>query len=88
MGTVFVRHRVADYESWRSVYDDDLPRRQAAGLEEVGVFQEAGDANNVFLVWRTDSFEGFEELAQSESSREKMKEAGVVGEPEVWFSQE
>ena len=87
MPTIFARHPVADYEAWRRVYDDDLPRRDAAGLREVGVYRDTNYPNMVLLVWDADSTDGFMEMLGSEGLRDRMEEAGVVGAPETWIGE-
>lgn len=83
MATVFLRHPVADYDAWRPHYDEDAPRRDAAGLDEVGVFQNASDPNDVLLVWETDDVGGLDAMLADEGLKAKMQEAGVTGPPEV-----
>ena len=85
MATVFVRHKVADYAAWKPVYDADLPRRNAAGLKEVGIYRESGDENMVLLIWEVENPEVMTEMLQSEDLAEKMKEAGVLTKPEAWI---
>ena len=87
MTTIFLQHRVADYDTWRPIYDGDIERRDAAELQEVGVFRKAGDENLVLLVWSTDNIEGFKAMLSSEELKAKMQEAGVVSEPEVWIGE-
>ena len=87
MPNIFLQHRVADYDAWRPVYDADIERRSAAGLQEIGVFREAGDENLLLLVWSTDNIEGFKAMLTSEELKAKMQEAGVVSEPEVWIGE-
>ncbi len=87
MATLFLQHRVADYDTWRPHYDADIERREAAGLSELGVFRKAGDENLVLLVFGADSLEGFKAMLNSEELKAKMQEVGVVGEPEVWISE-
>ena len=84
MPTIFLQHRVADYDTWRPIYDDDIERRDAAGLQEIGVYRKTGDEGLVLLVWSTDNTEGFQAMLASEELKAKMQEAGVVSEPEVW----
>ncbi|MFQ5675533.1 MAG: hypothetical protein ACE5G1_06505, partial [bacterium] len=55
VSTVFLRHKVADYSAWRPVYDADEPRRNEAGLKEIGVYRDADDENMILLVWETDN---------------------------------
>ncbi len=87
MPTIFLQHRVADYDAWRPVFDEDVERRSAAGLSEIGVFRKAGDENLVLLVWNAESVEGFQSMLTSEELKAKMQEAGVTSEPEVWIGE-
>ena len=87
MPTIFFQHRVADYDEWRPNYDEDVERRSAAGLSEIGVFRKAGDENLVLLVWGAESVEGFQAMLTSEGLKDKMQEAGVIGEPEIWIGE-
>ena len=87
MPTIFLQHRVTDYDTWRPFYDGDMERRNAAGLKEIGVFRKAGDENLVLLVWGAEAIEGFKAMLTSEGLKAKMQEAGVVGEPEVWIGE-
>ncbi len=84
MPTIFLQHRVADYEAWRPVYDADLPRRDAAGLREVGVYRHADDPNMVLIAWDADQVDGFMGMLGSDDLKAKMEEAGVVSAPEYW----
>ncbi len=87
MPTIFLQHRVADYDAWRPVFDEDVERRSAAGLSEIGVFRKAGDENLVLLVWSAENVEGFQSMLTSEELKAKMQEAGVTSEPEVWIGE-
>ncbi len=87
MPTIFLQHRVADYDAWRPVYDEDVERRSAAGMSEIGVFRKTGDENLVLLVWNAESVEGFQSMLTSEELKAKMQEAGVTSEPEVWIGE-
>ena len=87
MPTIFLQHRVADYDAWRPVYDEDADRRSAAGLSEIGVFRKTGDENLVLLVWGAENVEGFQAMFTSEELKGKMQEAGVISEPEVWIGE-
>ena len=87
MATIFLQHRIDNYDTWKPVYDGDTERRNAAGLTEIGVYRKAGDENLVLLVWSADSIEGFKTMVDSEELKAKMQEAGVVSEPEVWIAE-
>ncbi len=87
MATVFIRHPVADFDSWRPHYDEGAHRRDEAGLTEVGVFQDASDPNSVLVVWNTDNVDGFEAMLADEDLKQKMQDAGVLASPEVWIAE-
>lgn len=87
MPTVFERHRVADYEAWRPVYDDDIGRRDAAGLRQIGVYRDTDDPNTILMVFEADDVEGFMSMLGSEGLQEKMQEAGVISPPEAWIGE-
>ena len=87
MGTVVLRHKVADYSAWRPVYDADAPRRAEAGLKEVGVYRDADDENMVLIVWGTEDGDTVKALVESPDLADKMKEAGVTSEPQVWMGE-
>ena len=87
MPTIFLQHRVADYEAWKPVYDEDADRRSAAGLSEIGVYRKTGDENLVLLVWGAETVEGFQAMFTSAELKGKMQEAGVISEPEVWIGE-
>ncbi len=85
MATVFFRHKVADYSAWKPLYDADQPRRDVAGLKEVGIYRESSDENMVLAIFEVENLEVMKEMLQSEDLAEKMKEAGVLTKPEAWI---
>ena len=54
MNKVFTAHKVQDYDSWKSKYDADTERRQAAGFHKGGHFHSAADRNRFLIVWDSD----------------------------------
>src|SRR5881628_2072871 len=53
MPTLFLKHKVKSYDSWRPAYDRHLVKRAEAGLREVGVFRDSKDPNDLLIVWTT-----------------------------------
>ncbi len=53
MDHVLVTHPVADYASWKAVFDEAAPLRKAAGELDYRVLCDAGDPNRVlhFSAW-------------------------------------
>jgi len=86
MSTIFIRHPVADYAAWRPHYDADIDRRSQAGLQEVAVFQNAADPNDVLIVFTAHGAAGVEAMLGDPGLKERMQEAGVVAPPRVWVA--
>jgi hypothetical protein len=85
MVRLFVRHSVADYGSWRKVYDEFDQERRPMGVTGDEVFQSIDDPNDVTVWHDFDTAEEARAFASSDKLRNAMQEAGVQGEPQVWF---
>lgn len=71
MGFILTRIQVGDYDTWKQLFDQDVPgaRRDAKGHR---VFRNADDPNEVFVLV---------EFASSEDAREgarRLLESGVL----------
>ena len=49
MATLFVRHDVADFATWKKAYDDFNAERETLGVTGHGVYQSEGNPNNVTI---------------------------------------
>ena len=85
MSKLFLHHPVADFDTWRPVYDGDSPRRDAAGLTNVHVLRDADDPGSVWLVADGDA-SAMEAMLKDPALAEKMRAAGVTGPPELFVS--
>jgi hypothetical protein len=86
MATLFVRHKVADFGSWKRAYDAFDAERQTMGVTGHGVYQAEADPNDVTLYHHFDSMEAAKAFMESPRLAEKMKSAGVQGTPDIWFA--
>jgi hypothetical protein len=82
---LFVRHNVADYAAWRQAYDDFEPERGPLGVTGHAVFQSVDNQNDVTVWHDFESVEKAKGFASSQRLRDVMQEAGVSGQPEIWF---
>ncbi len=85
MATLFVRHDVADFDTWKRAYDAFDAERRTMGVTGDGVYRTDGDPNNVTAYHDFDSMDAAKKFAASDRLREVMAEAGVQGEPTLWF---
>jgi hypothetical protein len=89
MARLFVRHSVTDYDAWRKVYDDrGEAMRQAGGVTTTGVYRSADDANDITVVHDFATVEQAKAFAGQSELRAAMADAGVVGAPQMWFTEE
>jgi len=86
LATLFVRHKVADYTTWRKAYDDFDTERKGMGVTSHGVYQADGDPNDVTAYHEFATMEAAKAFAGSARLREVMHSAGVQGQPDVWFT--
>jgi heme-degrading monooxygenase HmoA len=63
-------------------------QRNTAGSKKYQIFHSADDANNLVLLFEWDSLDNAHAFAESEDLKQKMKEAGVIGEPDIYFLNE
>jgi hypothetical protein len=86
MTTVFIRHRVADYDVWKAAFDEHGSVRREHGLVDNGLLRDEDDANMVTIQLDTDDSARAREFLASDNLRETMEGAGVVSQPEVWIA--
>ncbi len=86
MVRMFVRHRVADYATWRAAYDVFDQDRQALGASGHDVYRTLGDENDVIAWHDFADEEAAKAFASSSQLRDAMQRAGVEGQPDIWFA--
>jgi hypothetical protein len=82
---IIVRHKVADYSRWKEAFDAHLNARKAAGETEYRVLLSVEDPRDVTLFFDWDSLDRARRFLGSEDLKQTMKQAGVVGDPDVRF---
>ena len=82
---VLVHHQVADYTSWRSIFDAALDFRHHGGECSCRIFRKAGNPNDLTLLFGWENIEMAKHYLSSDELRDKMREAGVVGVPEIQY---
>jgi heme-degrading monooxygenase HmoA len=82
---VLVRHKVSDFEKWKPVYDDHLPARRKAGLNEVNLLRNTENPNEVILLFSAEDLDKAKAFAASDDLRQAMQRAGVSDKPDVYF---
>ena len=85
---LFVRHEVNDYAAWRKAYNDFDAERKAAGVTGAAVYRAVDNPNDVTVWHDFASADKAKAFASSEKLKNTMKNAGVKGAPQIWFTSE
>jgi hypothetical protein len=86
MTTMFVRHTISDYKTWRKVYDDFAAIQKAKGVTGQAVYQTADNSNDITVTHEFGSVDAAQAFAKSAELKSAMQGAGVVGAPTIWFT--
>jgi quinol monooxygenase YgiN len=72
-----VRHRVADFDAWRKVYDDFAPIQAEHGVHAHQVLRSIENPNDVIVTHTFDSREAAKAFFAMPELKESMSKAGV-----------
>ena len=86
MGTyMLVRHKVKDFTAWKKVFDGHIGKRNEAGLTEKYLLRGVGDPNEVIILYEARDIAKAKAFSESPDLRDRMKEAGVIDKPDIYF---
>jgi hypothetical protein len=85
MAKLLVHHKVQDYSAWRKIFDEDDQRREEYGSTGVQVLKSANDPNDLTVIMDYPSVDAAKAFATSDALKEKMKDAGVISQPQITF---
>lgn len=87
MTRMFARHEVADYDTWRAVYDSLDETRKKMGCVAQSVYQGTDDPRDITVVHDFSSVDAARAFASSSALKDTMAKAGVIKAPELWFTE-
>jgi heme-degrading monooxygenase HmoA len=76
---------VKDYDAWKPAFDEHDEMRVEMGQQCYYLFQSSDDPNHVVIAIEFDTAENAHAFVDSKDLRERMKEAGVKGKPQISF---
>jgi quinol monooxygenase YgiN len=88
MATLFVHHKVNDYAKWKSVYDGFASVRKQMGVTAASVHRDSKDPNTIVVTHQFKDLNTLMAFANSADLKNAMKNAGVAGPPEEWFTED
>lgn len=88
MVTLFVKHMVKDYGDWKRVYDEFAPTRRQLGVTGASVHRDTGARDRVTVTHQFKDLAAAQAFAGSEELRSAMHDAGVAGQPDIWYAED
>lgn len=83
---LMVTHKVKDFDAWLKVYDaEGTAKRMEEGFIDRGLARSIDDPNIVAIVFAVTDMKKAKASITSEAKKKLMKDAGVVGAPEMFF---
>ena len=86
MATLFVRHKVKEFDTWKAAYNAFDAERKTMGVTGHGAYQADGNPNDVTVYHHFDTMNAAKAIADSARLKEVMESAGVTGAPDIWFT--
>lgn len=86
MATLFVRHKVKDFVTWKTAYDAFDEERKTLGVTSQAVYQSDDNPNDVTIYHEFTSVELAKAFANNPRLQEVMESAGVASIPDIWFT--
>lgn len=78
-----VSHRVKDFATWKSIYDNSAALRKKGGTNDYLLLRTASDENEVTVLGTASSEEKFMEFVSNPELKGAMEAAGVISKPEI-----
>jgi hypothetical protein len=88
MEYMIVKHKVKDYNRWKPAFDAHATTRKNGGSKGGRLFKSSDNPNELTIIWKWDSIENARKFASSPDLEKVMREAGVIGKPEIYFIEE
>ncbi len=88
MVTMFLRHAVEDYDTWKELFDSLAGAREANGTMSDTVYRHKDDPNMITVMHDFESAEAAQAFIDLPARSEAMSQMGVIGEPEYWITEQ
>ena len=85
---VLVRHKVADYNTWKQGFDQARDARKGHISREGQILRNVNDPSEHLILFEVTDLEKARQHLQSEETRQSMQRHGVIDEPDIYFLEE
>ena len=83
---LIITHEVADFDKWKVKYDEHATARQEAKMDDWALLTGRDNANMVTIIFKVGDMEAAKSFIGSEDLKAAMEGAGVMGQPNMRFS--
>ena len=88
MPDLIIRQKVADYESWKRLFDQDVATRRACGSLGSRIFRNTADPGELIILFRWDDLERARLYFQADDLQIEISGDMLFGSPLFWFLEE
>jgi len=85
MKHMLVRHKVADFEAWKKIFDSHAGAQKDAGLVLENLMRNTKDPNEIFLFFTVTDPDAAHAFVNAPAAYEAKDESGVLDEPDCWY---
>ncbi len=82
---LIIRHTVADFDTWKPLFDENQGVNKDATLELVSLLRGLDDDNDITLIFNIGDVDKAKTLLSSDDLKQKMTAAGVTSPPNIYF---
>jgi quinol monooxygenase YgiN len=87
MTKLYVRHTAADFSKWKPFFDGHQATLRKFGAKKAEVFTSIKNPNEIIVITEWDNKDQAKNFLEKSDVKEVMKEAGVLGAPEINFAE-
>jgi len=88
MTNVLIKHKVDDFTTWKTEFDNFASFRKTGGEKSYRVMQTTDDPNNVIVFLEWESMDSARKFLGSNELKDAMGKAGVNEAPTIHFLNE
>jgi hypothetical protein len=85
MATLIIKHRVANFDTWRQGFEAHASERKKYGFTACTVLRDTTDPNLLTCVLQAKDMTQAKTFLAQPALRDAMEKAGVQGAPEISF---
>lgn len=82
---VSIIHEVANFDAWKSTFDQDEANRVASGIHVTGVGTSEDNPSEVFIMFAVKDLDKAKAYIQNPNLKDLMEKAGVRSAPEITY---